>query len=137
MDDLRSRLEQQSDELELLQSMFSAPGEFQIDDQTSYDQVSSFLRSLTPDAPGRLSCSLHIPIEAHHHHDAGEGTATRHTVDVFIRLPHRYLWIKSSHLISESTLWHSLASRPSTCPQDASRPGPHAVSHHALEKSKG
>lgn len=92
--DLRGNLEQQVDELELLQSIFSAPGEFQVDDQSSYDQVSAFLKDLAPDTPGRLSCKLHIPIDAHQPENEHERTdasaAVPLTVDISIRLPHSY-----------------------------------------------
>ncbi len=105
---LRSLLEQQVDELELLQSIFSAPGEFQIDDQTSFERVSVFLKDLIPGVPGRLSYSLHIPIDAHHSEDGGpevqpappdlkgscSAVATQqrqHIVDVSVKLPHGYV----------------------------------------------
>lgn len=83
-------LEQQVDELELLQSMFSAPGEFEIDDQSSYDQISAFLKDLLPEPHGRLSYKLHILTQIGE--DGGtneESGAFQHTVDISFRLPHR------------------------------------------------
>ena len=100
---LRSALEQQVDELELLQSIFSVPGEFQIEDHASFESVSLFLKDLTPGIPGRLNYSLHIPIDAHPTgafsqalggtEVEGECSAAcalpqQHTVDVFVKLPH-------------------------------------------------
>lgn len=90
-----STLEQQVDELEFLQSMYSAPGEFKIEDQASYQQAVAHLQHLTPDAPKVLSCSLHIPIDAHQDTgDEGEeacagNTDIQHHVDISIRLPNR------------------------------------------------
>ena len=94
MADLKTNLEQQMDELELLQSVFSAPGEFQIEDQATFDQASAFLRDLTPATPGRLSCSLHIPIGAHQPEgppeaSGGDGSTSQHILNISIRLPHR------------------------------------------------
>ena len=95
MADLKSNLEQQIDELELLQSMFSAPGEFQIEDQSTFDQASAFIRDLTPATPGRLSCSLHIPIDAHQpaapgaSASGGDSHTDQHILNISIRLPHR------------------------------------------------
>ena len=94
MQAMATNLEQQVDELELLQSMFSAPGEFQIEDQATFDQASAFLRDLTPASPGRLSCSLHIPIDAHQPEgppqaSGGDSSTNQHIMNISIRLPHR------------------------------------------------
>lgn len=99
MAELKHNLEQQIDEFELLQCMFSGPGEFQVDDETSYDQVIAFLKDLTPHSPGRLSFSVHILIDAQHQPldseselsgSPAESKAVQHTVDISFRLPHRY-----------------------------------------------
>lgn len=60
-----SNLEQQIDELEFLQSMYSAPGEFRIEDQGAYQHALAYTQRLTPDTPKVLSSSLHILINAH------------------------------------------------------------------------
>ena len=102
MAELKHNLEQQIDEFELLQCMFSGPGEFQVEDESSYDQVIAFLRDLTPHSPGRLSFSVHILIDAQHQPldseselssrdgSPAESKAVQHTVDISFRLPHRY-----------------------------------------------
>ncbi len=104
---LRSLLEQQLDEMELLQSMFSSPGEFQIDDQSSFEQASHFRNGLVPGIPGRLSYSLHILVDAQQSAPPGASEAQpaspvrgggcstaqpkQHAVDVVVKLPHGYV----------------------------------------------
>ena len=94
----RSRLEQQLDELALLQSVFSEPGEFLLDDQAVYDHATAFVRQLTNDVPHRLSCSLHLEVEVDLGHENEEATAcassdqrTHCNVVITMRLPHRCL----------------------------------------------
>lgn len=96
---MNTNLEQQIDELEFLQSMYSAPGEFKIEDQTSYQQALAYVQQLTPEAPKTLSACLHIPINAHQDSEdedavarepAAENTAVQHYVDISIRMPNRY-----------------------------------------------
>lgn len=62
---MSDHLEQQLDELDFLQSMYSAPGEFRIEDQGAYQQALAYTKLLSPDAPKLLSSSLHILINAH------------------------------------------------------------------------
>lgn len=55
-------IEQQLDELELLQSVFSQPGEFTTE-ESSLEHARAWVRRLTPDAPTtRLSCTLHLTV---------------------------------------------------------------------------
>ena len=98
---MNTNLEQQIDELEFLQSMYSAPGEFKIQDQVSYQQALAYVQQLTPEAPKTLSSSLHIPVNAHQDSEdededdvarepAAENTSVQHYVDISIRMPNRY-----------------------------------------------
>ena len=64
-----THLQDQTDELELLESMFSSPGEFEIEDRSSHEQAAAYLQHLTPDPPKTLSCVLHIPVNAHQDSD--------------------------------------------------------------------
>ena len=100
MAEFKGNLEQQIDEFELLQSMFSGPGEFQVDDEASYDQVTAFLRDLTPHTPGRLRFTVHIVVDTYpplqSEQDSVDDTAAgsksiQHSVDISFKLPHRYL----------------------------------------------
>lgn len=65
-----TRLQEQLDELDLLESVFSAPGEFEIEDRESKEKAEAFLNQLTSNPPGHLSCRLCIPVNAHH--DSGD-----------------------------------------------------------------
>lgn len=101
----RERLEQQLDELDLLQSVFSQPGEYATD-QTSVDHANAWVRRLTAEAPvSRLSCTLHLTVDATNS-DEGEcsadggsdddttspsRTAVQCSVDISMTLPHRYI----------------------------------------------
>ena len=98
---MSDNLRQQVDELEFLQSMYSAPGEFKIEDEYSYQQAVAYvsLGQHANGAPKTLSCSLHIPISAHQDSDyeydaeAGEASAPKrslqYNVDISIRIPNR------------------------------------------------
>ena len=98
---MNSNLEKQIDELEFFQSMYSAPGEFKIEDQSSYQQAVAYMQQLTPEAPKTLSSSLHIPVNAHQDSDdEGEGTresaenaTLQYFVDISIRMPNRYCFM--------------------------------------------
>ena len=92
-------IEQQLDELDLLQSVFSQPGEYTTDDQTVLERAMARVKRLTDQPPvGRLSCSLHLLVDVHSRDDDGEGvgsdttspgpTATQCSVDISMRLPH-------------------------------------------------
>ena len=103
----RDCLEQQLDELELLQSVFSQPGEYTTTDQTSVDYVTAWIRGLTSDPPvSRLSCVLRLSVDAIHseegdEHCAEDGAAASSgptgtipvqcSVNISITLPHRYI----------------------------------------------
>ena len=59
----RERVEQQLDELELLGSVFSQPGEFTAD-QVALEGATAWVRRITEDPPSvRLSCNLHLAVE--------------------------------------------------------------------------
>jgi hypothetical protein len=60
-----TRLQEQLDELDLLESVFSSPGEFVVEDGTSREQAEGFVKLLSPDPPRQLCCRLHIPVSAH------------------------------------------------------------------------
>ena len=60
---LRERCEQQVDELELLQSVFSQPREFTVGDEAAIVQVKAFLQDLTPSPPPSLSCTVALGLE--------------------------------------------------------------------------
>ena len=98
---MSANLRQQIDELEFLQSMYPAPGEFKIEDEYSYQQA---VAHVSPGhdalgAPKTLSCSLHIPISAHQDSDDEEDTEVdeasapnktlQYNVDISIRMPNR------------------------------------------------
>lgn len=68
-------LEQQVDEIELLQSMYSSPGEFQFHDQAAYEQAVSYTRELCAEPPGTVSVKVFILINTHHDPAPTEETA--------------------------------------------------------------
>lgn len=67
-----THLREQVEELELLESVFSAPGEFQIDDTASYERAQAYLKQQTSDPPKNLSFQLVLPINAHQDSDEEE-----------------------------------------------------------------
>ena len=96
MAELKDNLEQQIDEFELLQSMFSGPGEFQVDDEASYDQVIAYVKALTPNTPARLRFTVHILVDARppldSEQDSVDGAVTgsktaQHGMDISFKLP--------------------------------------------------
>ncbi len=96
-----SRLEEQLDELEVLEAMFSSPGEFEIDDTFSYEQAKAFVNKSSADPPpGALSCKLRISVtEASQDSDAEDeeqdsrapeaAPTASHNVEISLRLPNR------------------------------------------------
>ncbi len=60
-----THLQDQVDELDLLESVFSSPGEFEIEDRCSHDQALRYLSDSAPHPPKTLSCILNIPINPH------------------------------------------------------------------------
>jgi len=108
MAELKDNLEQQIDEFELLQSMFSGPGEFQVDDEASYDQVIAYVKALTPNTPARLRFTVHILVDARppldSEQDSVDGAVTgsktvQHGVDISFKLPHRYVFNFSREIL--------------------------------------
>ena len=91
---LRQRLEQQLEELEILRSVFSEPGEFQPDNPTVFDHATAYVRAMTDEAPGRLACTLHLDVDVSpgiDEHDEEASVANiRCSADIQIRLSQRY-----------------------------------------------
>lgn len=97
-----THLQEQVDELGLLESVFSSPGEFEIQDKASHQQAEAYLEQLTPHPPQYLSCLLCIPIKPHQHSDDevssdGECEASvgnvgeeSYSINISVRLPPRY-----------------------------------------------
>jgi len=90
----RLRLEQQLDELELLQSVFSEPGEFHTDDQTVVDHATAYVKGLADEVPNRLACGVHLTVDAvpdkeDEEEKANYTTNAQCTVDIAIRMSHR------------------------------------------------
>ena len=94
------RLQEQLDELELLQSVLSSPGEFEIEDRASHEQAEAYVNGLTPDPPKFLSCRLCVLINAHQDSDdesagcdderASSGnSAGEHSISISVRLASR------------------------------------------------
>lgn len=92
-----THLQEQLDELDLLESVFSAPGEFDIEDRASKEKAETFLKQLAPDPPRHVSCKLCIPVNAHHasgdesSDDEDCSAATEHalSVSISVRLDNR------------------------------------------------
>ena len=95
-----TRLQDQLDELDLLESVFSAPGEFEIEDRESKEKAEAFVNQLTSNPPGYLSCRLCIPVSAHHDSgdegsdveegaDSGGASADSYSVNISVRLSSR------------------------------------------------
>ena len=64
-----THLQEQVEELQVLESVYSSPGEFEIDDESSHEQALAYLQQLALHPPNALSCRLHIPINAHQDSD--------------------------------------------------------------------
>lgn len=62
-DDVKQRCEQWLDELELLQSVFSQPGEFLVEDEDALSQVKAFSQDLCVALPSSVSCSVHLSVD--------------------------------------------------------------------------
>lgn len=92
-----THLQEQVDELDLLESVFSSPGEFEIQDKASYQQAEAYLKQLSPDYPKAISCRLCIPISAHQpsgdedSDEEGEETQAlpSYSIDISVRLSSR------------------------------------------------
>ena len=70
---MSEHLQEHLDELGLLESMFSSPGEFEIENSAPYKQAEDYLQQLAPRPPNSLSCRLCIPISAQQDSDEEEG----------------------------------------------------------------
>ena len=66
------RLEEQLEELEVLQAMFFTPGEFKIEDNSSYDKAVKYVKKLSLEPPKILSCKLRLLVSANQDSDEGE-----------------------------------------------------------------
>ena len=93
-----SHLQEQLDELEVLEAMFSSPGEFEIEDRDAYDRAQAFVKELVSKAPAGLSCRLHISVstDSRDSDDDEEGDedfssaeSAPRLVDISLRLPTR------------------------------------------------
>lgn len=99
-----TRLQEQLEELELLESVFSGPGEFQIEDRLSHERAQAYLGQLTSDPPKNLSCRLVVPINAHQESDdegsgdedgprAGAEPLISYSVTISVRLGTRWVGV--------------------------------------------
>lgn len=91
---MTEHLQEQVDELGLLESMFSSPGEFEVEDSESHRRAEAYLQHLAPEPPNSLSCRLFIPISAHQDSDGDdsgdvETPASPYSITISIRLPSR------------------------------------------------
>ena len=88
-------LQEQVDELGLLESMFSAPGEYEVSDIESLQQAEAYLEQLSPTPPNSLSCKRCIPINANQDSDEegdpaeAAAQASPYSITISIRLPCR------------------------------------------------
>jgi len=81
-------------ELKLLQSFFSEPGEFHTDNQTVVDHATAYVKGLADEAPNRLACGVHLTVDAvpdkeDEEEKANYSTNAQCTVDIAIRMSHR------------------------------------------------
>ena len=93
-----SHLKEQLEELEVLQAMFSSPGEF----ENSYDKAVTYVKKLSIEPPKILSCELRLLVSANQDSDEegdededvlklaqAESLPVTHEADVSLRLPAR------------------------------------------------
>jgi len=95
-----SRLQEILEELEVLEAMFSSPGEFEIEDRDSYDRAKACVKKLSPEVPPSLSCRLHLSVSGDSQdsdddeEEDGEHSSLlesiSHLVDISLRLPKRF-----------------------------------------------
>lgn len=92
-------LQAQLDEIELLQSMYSAPGEFSIVDSASYEQTLAYCQQLVAEPAQSLSFALTLiltltPSES----EEEEAVASfNHPLEIGIRLDNRYSGTHTVH----------------------------------------
>ena len=67
-----SRLEEQLEELEVLQAMFFSPGEFEIEDKSSYDKAGRLSRRSSLESPKILSLKFRLLVSAKQDSDERE-----------------------------------------------------------------
>lgn len=60
---IRSNLEQQLDEIEMLQSIYSQPGEFIIDNEGAFTCLKNFIQCDLPQHPNHVEFIVHLVIE--------------------------------------------------------------------------
>lgn len=88
-------IQHQLDEIELLQSMYSSPGEFLIEDEASYEQAVAFNRQLCVHPPKGLSYKLCVLTNTHRDSDEEEenaqsvATDTQRSLELAVRLGNR------------------------------------------------
>lgn len=63
VDCTRSNLEQQLDELDTLESIYSEPGEFIIEDWSAYTALKRYVKEAHNDHPNNVECTIHLTIE--------------------------------------------------------------------------
>ncbi len=61
-DTIKDNMQQQLNEIELLQSVYSMPGEFKIDDEDAFALAGSFLNSTTDSHPTTVSYTVHLTV---------------------------------------------------------------------------
>ena len=61
--DVKANLEQQINEIELLQSVYSKPGEFKIDDKDAFTLAEAFVSGNSPSCPNYLSYTVHLSVD--------------------------------------------------------------------------
>ena len=94
---METTLQVQLDELELLQSMYSSPGELHIQDQASYAQTLAYCKQLVPQPAQSLSFNLALIIDASTDSDgedsvqaqAAATNTTGYPLEIAIRLANR------------------------------------------------
>ena len=95
-----SRLEEQLEELEVLQAMFFSPGEFEIEDESSYDKAMRYVKKLSLEPLKILPCKLRLLVSANQDSDEdgdedtlklvqAKSLPVTHAADVSLRLPAR------------------------------------------------
>lgn len=83
----KERIEQQVDEIELLESMFSQQGEFSLEDQDALSLAKAFLSGLTTSPPLSLSFTVRLEV-GKRTEESGKGALFK--VDVCCRLGNNY-----------------------------------------------
>ena len=88
--------------------MFFSPGEFEIEDESSYDKAVRYVKKLSLEPPTILSCKLRLLVSANQDSDddgdedvlklaQAESLPITHAADVSLRLPPRSALIYLVH----------------------------------------